>query len=257
MTRALAARYLSSIALAFVLLARVACADDAPAFDRPGLSFAPSTLPAGTFDWEQGLPDAERNREDGIRSTSYSADTTLRFGMTSSLEAQISTSAWNRLVVHSAASTMHTEGAGDTRVGIKWAPALPADDLSLALLAAVTADTGSAAFSNGRPIVSLGATMARKLGEDSAVALYANVDRSGGSNTWTLSPNFSFPIAGSLDGYVEAGRNFGGGSSDTLAGGGLTWLLRKRVQLDVYARCGLTARSPDVQAGFGISSFWR
>jgi len=230
---------------------------DAPAFDRPGIAFATSVLPAGSFDWEQGLPDLERDNTDGTRSTTYAADTTLRLGLTSTLEVQLAGSLWNRFDLRAAGVSTSGTGAGDTRLALKWAPALSSKNVTFAMLGSVTMDTGSAAFTNGQSIVSLGATVARDLGDGRSVAFYANVDRSGGANTWTLSPSFGFPISGNLGGYVEAGRTFGGGASSTVAGGGLTWLLRDRVQLDIYADGGLTHGSPDLLAGCGVSVFWK
>jgi hypothetical protein len=230
---------------------------DAPAFDRPGIAFATSVLPAGSFDWEQGLPDIERDNTDGVRSATYTTDTTLRVGLTPTLEVQLGGSPWNRFDLRVAGISTSGTGAGDTRLALKWAPALSSKDVTFAMLGSVTMDTGSAAFTNGKPIVSLGATVARDLGDGRSVALYANLDRSGGATTWTLSPSFGFPISGNLGGYVEAGRTFGGGASSAVAGGGLTWLLHDRMQLDLYADGGLTRSSPDVQAGFGISVFWK
>ncbi len=230
---------------------------DAPAFDRPGISFATSVLPAGSFDWEQGLPDFAHDNADGVRSTDYTADTTFRFGLTSTLEVQLASSLWNRLDQRAGGMSFHDNGAGDTKLALKWAPTLASKNTTLAVLGSVTAATGSAAFTNGRPIVSLGATIARDLGGGRSLAFYANVDRSGGEDTWTLSPNFGFPISGNLGGYIEAGQNFGGGESSTVAGGGVTWLLHDRVQFDLYGLRGLTSRSPDVQAGLGVSVFWQ
>ena len=57
------------IAAVVAACAAPACRADAPAFDRPGLAFAPAVLPQGSFDWEQGLPDVERDRSDGERTT--------------------------------------------------------------------------------------------------------------------------------------------------------------------------------------------
>ena len=238
-------------------LLSVAAYADAPSFDRPGLGFAPVTLPAGSFAWEQGLPDLQYNNTDGVRTRFYTADTNLRLGLTGTLEMQLAGSPWNRLDVRDAGITSHDEGAGDTRLSLKWAPALSTKAVTLAVLGGVTLDTGSAAFTNGRPIYSLGVDVAHDLGSGRSIAGYANVDHSGGSNVWTVSGNFGFPISGNLGGYVEAGRVFGGGASSTLAGGGLTWVLHERVQFDLYGRRGLTSRSPDLQAGFGISLFWK
>ncbi len=229
---------------------------DAPAFDRPGISFSTSVLPAGTFDWEQGLPDLERDHGDGIRSTTQSAGTNFRIGLGNELELQLSGSPWNRLDQHDAVSSQHLTGAGDIRVSLKWAPPVAGKNWSLALLGGVSFDTGAAAFSNGQQVYSLGATVARDLGDDRSLAAYANVDHAGGADTWTLSANFGFPLGGDFAGYIEAGRSFGTGMPASVAGGGVTWLYRDRLQFDLYARCGLTAESPDLQAGAGISLYW-
>lgn len=248
-------RAMRIVALPSMLLCANLAFADAPAFDRPGIAFATSVLPSGSFDWEQGLPDLQRDNANGVRSTSYSADTTLRLGLTSTLEAQLAGSLWNRIDLRAAGISTRDEGAGDTKLALKWAPKLSSKDVSFAVLGSITLVTGASAFTNGRPIVSLGATIARDLGAGRSLAMYANVDRSGGTATWTLSPNFGFPISGNLGGYVEAGHTFGGGTSSTVAGGGLTWLLHDRVQFDLYGLRGLTSQSPDLQAGFGISVF--
>ena len=202
------------------------------------------------------MPDLQRDNTDGVRSTLYAADTTLRFGVTPTLEVQVSGSPWNRLDTRADGSAKQTHGAGDSGFAVKWAPGLANKELSLAVLGAVTLDTGAPAFTTGRPVYSLGATIGRDLGAGRTVTLYANVNRSGGANTWTLSPAFEFPLTEQIAGYVEIGRIAGGGASSTLAGGGLTWLLHDRVQFDFYARSGVTSSSPDLQAGFGICVFW-
>jgi hypothetical protein len=244
------------VSILLSVLLPVTALADAPAFDRPGINFAPSVLLPGSFDWEQGLPDLQRNTTDGVRTTAYTADTTVRFGLTSTLEFQIAGALWNRLDVSGGGMNQHSEGAGDTRLALKWAPALSAKDWSLGVLGSLTLDTGAAAFTNGRPILSLGAVLGRDLGSGRSFDAYANVDHSGGVNTWTVAGTFGFPISGNLDGFVEVGRAFGGGASTSVAGTGLTWLFHDRVQFDLYGRCGLTSRSPDLQAGFGISVFW-
>lgn len=230
---------------------------DPPSFDRPGISFSPAVLPVGSFDWEQGLPDLQHDNTDGVRTTSFTADTTLRYGLTRTLEVQLAGSLWNRLAVRTLETTSHAQGAGDTRISLKWAPVLSNTNVSLAVLGGITFATGAAAFTNGRSIFSLGAVIGRDLGAGRSIAAYANVDRSGGVDTWTFSTNVGFPIHGDLGGFVELGRVVGGGASSTVAGGGLTWLLHERVQLDVSARCGMTSSSPDLQAGLGISVFWK
>ena len=249
-------RKLLGVVTGLFLLPSVAYAD-APPFDRPGISFSPAVLAPGAFDWEQGLPDVQRDETGGVQSTSYSADTTFRLGLAQNFEAQVTGSLWNRLDVRIAGLTSKSEGAGDTRLSLKWAPVFPVEHVSLAILGGITFKTGSATFTNGRPIYSLGAVLGKDLGTGRSVAAYANVDRSGGLDTWTLSTNFGFPIHGNIGGFVEAGRIFGNGVSSTLCGAGLTWLWHDRLQLDLYSRRGLTSSSPDLQAGFGVSLFWK
>ena len=242
--------------IALLLLGPAVAFADVPAFDRPGFAFASSTLPAGTWDLEQGLPDLQRDNSEGVHSTLYGADTTLRWGLTRNVEVQLTGSAWNRLDMRAAGVSTRSEGMGDTGIAIKWAPTLPSKDLTLAILGGVTFATGDRAFTNGQASYALGATLARDLGAGRSLGLYANLNRSGGASTWTLAPSFNFSINEQVGAFVEAGRVFGGGTSSTLVGGGVTWLLHERVQLDLYERRGVTSRNPDEQAGFGVSIYW-
>lgn len=234
-----------------------AFADDAPPpFDRPGIGFASAVLPAGAFDWEQGLPDLERDSGHGVHSTTYTADTLFRFGLTSTLEVQLAGSAWNHLSVSAAGSHMHADGAGDTAIALKWAPALDSKTTTFAMLGSVSFNTGADAFTAGHTVTSLGAAATRDLGDSRSIEVYANVSHGGGASTWTFASNLGFPIHGDVSGYVEVARFAGGGTSSSVAGGGLVWLLHNRVQLDLSLDGGLTHNSPDVLAGFGISVFW-
>lgn len=229
---------------------------DAPPFDRPGIAFTPAVLPAGAFDWEQGLPDLQRDTAGGIRETVFTADTTFRLGIGSGFELQVGVAPWNRRDVRAGGVTTQMRGAGDTHLSLKWAPPLRDARWSIGFLSSVTAATGSPGFGNDGTVLSLGATLARDLGNGCAVAGYANVDRSGGVDTLTTSANLGFPIAGPIAGFVEVGHVSGGGESASVAGGGITWLLRDRVQFDVSARRGLDAHSPDLQGGIGVSIAW-
>jgi hypothetical protein len=87
--------------------------------------------------------------------------------------------------------------------------------------------------------------------------MYLDASSTGGRTTWTVSPNISFPITSVIGGYVEAGRTIGGDATGTVAGGGLTWLLYDRMQLDIYGLRALGGHAPDLQAGAGFSMFWK
>jgi hypothetical protein len=248
------ARLAPSLVLA--LATGAARADDAPAFDRPGLSFAAAVLPAGSFDWEQGLPDFERDSADGVRTTTYAASTEFRLGLGHALEVQLAGSPWNRVTVRDHGAHASNTGAGDTRVAVKWAPPLSTEGLSFALLGAVSFDTGSAESSSGTTVSTLGVVLSRDLGDGRSVGGYLNVDHDRSSNVVSSSLSYGFPVNDAVGGFVEVGHSSGGGPSTGVAGGGLTWLVDNRLQLDLSAHVGLTSNSPDLDAGFGISYFW-
>jgi len=87
-------------------------------------------------------------------------------------------------------------------------------------------------------------------------ALYFNFSRSGSANTYTLSPSLSIALTDTLGAYLEAGHDFTDqGPDSSVAGGGLTWMVTPTVQLDMWADAGLTADSPDLQGGIGVSVF--
>ncbi|HTA66212.1 MAG TPA: transporter [Xanthomonadaceae bacterium] len=245
----------AALGLAF---ATSAFADDAaPSFDRPGFGFASSVLPAGSFDWEQGLPDMERDSGDGAHSTFYTADTEVRVGIGSNLELQLHTSAWNELDFHAPGASGSVSGAGDTALGLKWAPPLSSKDWTLSVLGLVSFDTGSNDFTAGHDVATLALEATRDLGGGHTLAFNATVNHGDGQTTWSAAANFGFPIQGNLSGYMQAGHFGGDGIDSSLAGAGLVWLIGNRVQFDLGANAGLTNRSPDYQAGFGISVFWK
>ena len=249
-------RYLAA-ALALACAMPAMADDPAPSFDRPGFGFASSVLPAGTFDWEQGLPDMERDSGGGAHSTFYTADTEVRLGIGSNLELQLHTSPWNELDVHAFGLRASTSGAGDTALGVKWAPSLSDKDWTLALLGQVSLDTGSADFTAGHSVTTLALQAARDLGGGHTLAFNGTVNHGGGATTWSAATNFGFPVQGNLSGYVQVGHFGGDGINSTLAGAGLVWLVANRVQFDLGANAGLSNRSPDYQAGFGVSVFFK
>ncbi|MGH8447554.1 MAG: transporter [Solimonas sp.] len=229
---------------------------DTPAFDRPGIAFSTTTLPAGTFSWEQGLPDVTRSRDEGTTQTLYSADSMLRAGLAPNLELQLAWAPFNHLHQSGAGGTASDNGAGD--LGLAFKVALPSGDerLSWAVLGGASFATGNTPFSNGHTQYSLGGTVQWALDDTQALAFYADVDESDGDTALTLSPSYSLALSERLGSFIEAGYTHAShADDDVVAGGGLTWMATPVVQLDVYADFGLTSKSTDLQAGFGVSVF--
>jgi len=237
-------------------------AQDAPpdiAFDRPGIGFAASTLPRGGVALEAGLPSFSRDRDDaGVLSTQYSADITLRIGLAEHLELQAFTSPWNHLrVAPRDAPAERSSGAGDVGVGLKVALPLSSEKHAVALLATTTFATGSRDFSEGATQYALGASYEYDFNDRWTGALYANVTRGGSEDSVTWAPSVSFAATETVSTYLELGfTDTHGEPSTRIAGAGVTWMVKPRVQLDASFDVGLNDDSPDVQAGLGVSVYF-
>jgi hypothetical protein len=237
-------------------------AQDAPpdiAFDRPGIGFAASTLPRGGVALEAGLPSFSRDRDDaGVLTTQYSADITLRIGLAEHLELQAFTSPWNHLrVAPRDAPAGRSSGAGDVGVGLKVALPLSSEKHAVALLASTTFATGSRDFSEGATQYALGASYEYDFDDRWTGALYANVTRGGSEDSVTWAPSVSFAATETVSTYLELGfTDTHGEPSTRIAGAGVTWMVKPRVQLDASFDVGLNDDSPDVQAGLGVSVYF-
>lgn len=229
---------------------------DGPAFDRPGIAFAPSTLPAHSFAWEQGLPDFQQDRADGITQRAYAASTRLRYGMSDRWEVQVAAPLFEEIDRTGSGQAFTAAGAGDVAVALKLSLTSGDGPFGVAVLGAVSFPTARRDLGNGSEQYSLGATVGWSPSDSQSIAFYANVDVLDGDATWTLSPNWSFAVSDTVGGYLEAGHQFSsarGQADNSVAGGGLTWMVRPNVQLDVYGLGGLTQASTDLAAGCGVS----
>lgn len=235
-------------------------AEDAPEpeFDRPGIGFSTNIMPVGRVAWEQGLPDFSlSNSKVGgqqVKQSSYQADALIRTGLTPQLELQLGWDgpSWSR--TSGAGQSQHESGYGDSSVALKALVPLSSQVWSLAVLAATSLNTGDAAFGDDKRTVSLGSTANYAFNDQYSAALYANVDRYAGDSGWTISPSFSATLSPNSSGFVEYGyQKTKGESQQSVLGGGITWMVHRRVQLDLSADVGLNAAAPDVQGGFGIS----
>lgn len=231
---------------------------DTPGFDRPGIAFSTSIVPAGSFAWEQGLPDVVRDSSDGTKTTLYAATTRIRAGLGEHLEMQIDTALFNHLDTSSADTTNSDEGYGDTGLALKVALPSNSSRFSWAALGRVSFATGKAPFTAGQAQYSLGTAAGWNLNDTHVVGFYADFDHGNGQNSYTLSPSFSFPVIDTVAVFLEAGVTYADQSPDDLvAGGGLTWMVTPIVQLDLYADWGLTSSSTDLAMGIGVSAFFK
>jgi hypothetical protein len=228
-----------------------------PAFDRPGISFSTSTLPAGTFAWEQGLPDFNYDSGGGSRSLLLSADANFRVGLMDHLELQVALPWWNELSEKSGGVRNHENGAGDVGLSLKAELPSTCDKLSWAVLGGATFETGSQAFTAGGTEVDVGVTVSDQLSDELSASAYVNFDRLNGVSTWTFSPAISYALNDKLGVFLEAGVDLAEGSSaDTVVGGGVTYMISAKVQLDFSLDFGVGGHAPDVSGGVGFSVFF-
>lgn len=229
----------------------------APAFDRPGISFSPATLTAGSFTWEQGLPDVSHDNSPGMHSTLYSADTLLRAGLSGNMEIQLGTSLLNRLDTQTPAGHEHTNGTGDSSLALKVLVPATAQDFSSAVLARVSFATGDNAFTAGDRQYGLGTALGWSLSEAMSTGLYLNASHLSGQNSYTVSPNFNVALTETVSAYVEAATTqtaHAGRSS--VAGAGVSWMVTPATQLDFSTDWGLASQRGSFQVGFGVSEFF-
>ncbi len=246
------------LALAFALFVAIAPAgadgDDPPPFDRPGIAFSTSVFKPGQFDLEQGLPDYSRDSADGVRTRVTGGGSRVRVGLHGPVEAQVFTSIINHQDVDDHGDRSHVDGTGDSGVALKVQLPIDSDAFSAATLLGATFASGAPAFSAGHPVLSLGVTGNAALNDTVTLGAFADVDRSARRNTYTVSPDCNVKLGQRWSAYVEGGRSFGNGVSETRAGAGLAFLLTHRIQLDASFLRGITRASTDLQAGFGISA---
>ncbi|HEU0198464.1 MAG TPA: hypothetical protein VFQ88_14800 [Nevskiaceae bacterium] len=228
-------------------LGGIAHADTNPGFDRPGLGFAPAVLQAGDVIWEQGLPDWSES--DG--TSLYTADTLLRLGIGGPFEAQLGTS-YNH--VHGAG--VDAWGRGDTSLGLKFAPAARGA-LSWGVLGTVEFTDGAQAFRGGRPQYALGGVINWQLDELDSVGTFVENVQSAGEGSQLVAMNAGRALTDTVGAYVEAAWLHDAGAGDgTMGGGGLTWMVTPRVQLDASFRHRLSGEADTWEAGFGVSAYF-
>jgi len=237
-------------------IAGVASAEDAPAFDRPGIGFASTTLGSGQVAWEQAFFDGSYDRSGGVRSTEYVADSRLRIGLSARTELQlaIDSQVWQR--VRGGGEDRRGHSGGDASIGIKQALPSARDGFTWAMLGSASLPVGRSPYGEAGHRYDLGVSAGWDLPGGRSLALYGNLSDSEDGSGWSVSPSYTFYAGDTLSAYVEAG--IGGGEDEMRAlGSGVTWLFAERVQLDLSVLRGLSAQTDDWQGGLGISVLLR
>jgi hypothetical protein len=230
---------------------------DNPGYDRPGYGFTPVVLGAGDITFEQGLPDWSRNRQDGITSSQYSADSLLRIGIGGPLELQLASSPWNSQRQSGVGSDVRSQGRGDTVLGLKLALPSSNQAFSWGLLGSVEFTDGAEAFRGARRQYLLGAQFNLQASERNSLGLYLQDVRGGGADSSLVAVSDNYALSKTLTLYAETARlHAPDQGSGTLAGAGLAWMITPRVQLDAGFDHRLGGAAPQWQANLGASVYF-
>lgn len=246
----------TGIFLSALACTRPALAED-PSFDRPGYGFAPGVLRAGDITIEQGLPDWQRDRSQGVTSSQYSADTLLRIGLGGSLEAQLSGSPWNSLREQGAGVDSIRHGHGDTQLGLKLALPSGNSDFTWGLLGSMEFNDGDKDFRADRRQYLLAAQLNLQVNEQHSLGMYLEDVRSGGRDTTTAAFGDSVKLSQTFALYVEtAWLHSPDQGAGVVAGGGVTWTPITRLQFDAGFDRRVGGMAPEWQANLGVSMYF-
>ncbi|MEO7066411.1 MAG: transporter [Rhodanobacter sp.] len=247
------------LALALLGLGASATATAAsnPGYDRPGYGFTPVVLSAGDIIIEQGLPDWNRDRQDGISSSQFSADSLLRVGLGGPLELQFGTSLYNLLQQTSASAAITRHGHGDSHLALKLALPSSNQGFSWGLLGSVEWTDGAKDFRDDHRQYLLGAQVNLEVNAEQSLGTYLENIRSNGKDSMTLALSDNFTVTPSLTIYAEAvAVHLANRGNGTLAGTGLAWMLNSRTQLDAGFDRRLSGAATPWQANLGVSVYF-
>jgi len=240
---------LAALMLSFALPALA----DNPGYDRPGYGFTPVVLGIGDITIEQGLPDWSRDRQDGLTSSQYSADSLLRIGIGGPLELQLGSTPWNSLRQNG----VGIQGHGDTTLGLKLALPSSNQAFSWGLLGSVEFTDGARAFRSTRHQYLLGAQFNLQANERNSLGLYLQDVRSGGADSTTMAVSDNYALNKTLTLYTEAAWLHAPAlGSGAVAGAGLAWMITPRVQLDAGFDRRLGGAAPEWQSNLGVSIYF-
>lgn len=255
------ARRASAALVSLFLPIGATLAQDGPiGTDRPGQLFSAQVVGPGVWQLESGI-GYTGDEEGSAELTVLGLVTSLRLGLTQSLELRLGAPLWTRVEVEAPGVDFDDEGYGDLELGVKWSHTLAADpDVTFALIPAVTLPTGEDGFSADEPVWSLNGVASAALNDAwSGTALLGargGEDASGESFSAVTVAGLAGRAlpAGGWSGYVEAAWTFPDEGDDLgLFGAGVTYLVSEDLQLDAAFDAGLTDAAPDLQVGVGLS----
>ena len=244
----------TSVVLVIVAALMAAAADDAWCADtevisaeRPGFSSSPVALGHSLVQIEGGY---QYTREAGSLDID---DHTLplalvRVGLADNLELQLGWAGYSWTEVNG----QDIDGINDAGVGVKWQISDDNGAVPFALFAGVSIPVGDDEYSSDDYDPTIGAFWAY----DSSISWFGTVLVSESDNDTSLSNaiGIGLPISSEANGYVEYFGIFAEGAGpEHYLNGGLAYLARNDLQLDLHIGAGLNGRAADLFLGMGFA----
>lgn len=249
-----------AVVLAGALAASLSSAQERPPLvtDRPDQTESADTVPPGAVQVEAGWLHVEG--AGGARGTAVDElpGTLVRVGLAADWELRLGWGGW--------LDGPDADGAADTGVGAKWRIGRSAaGGTTVALLASTSVPTGNPEVTSDRFDPELRLSVAHELTERFGLGWNLGVaresfrdpgDRVRSSSFWfataVLAASAGERAGVFLELFGEGGGSRGGAPATSLDGG-VTYLLRPNVQLDLAAGVGLSSAADDRFLGFGVS----
>lgn len=230
--------------------------------DRPGLTFAPSTVGAVHLQLEMGAPEIAYRSFGAGEDWTFTFPILARLGIADGFELRAGLSPLTAELREAdpGFADRAEVGPDDLELGMKWLISEGREATPTFLLVpSVTLPTGEAGIGRDRASFQ-GAFQASWdwIGDLGANLLMGVGLESRREDDWTgtgiLAADVRFPLGGELDAYGEVGwLPSAAGPDDVLGGGGATWKLTPYVQIDAFFDVGLTSRSTDWIVGAGFA----
>jgi hypothetical protein len=235
--------------------------------DRPDATESAVVVPRGYFQFELGWTHSESDSEGEEIAADSFPQLLARIGLSRRIELRLGFDGYEWEETDLSGDEIDSrEGVKDTSIGVKVGlfeekGARP----QMALLGTLNFPTGAEEFTESRLLPELRMAFSNTLTE--RLSLGYNVgafwfteeeengtERTSANAIWSVS--LGIGITERLTGFVEALGNpvlSALGSSSAAVDGGLTYLVRPNVQLDLYGGSGLSGDAPDWFVGLGVS----
>lgn len=234
--------------------------------DRPGKDTPACILDVGRVQFEMGLVDSTHDRQAGVTTdTTDIGDLDLRFGLTPSMEAEVS---WSPQVIqrtHGGGTRERISGSGDLTFGFRQSLRNPdGSGFSAAVQPFLTAPTGrkgiGAGAWGGGVIVPLTwqVSEAVGLGLTPEVDVVRDADRHGSHLAWTGVASASRQVGAvtfAADIWVSRDDDPSGHATQASFDVDAAWQPAnlKDLAFDVGVNTGLNHQTPDVEAYVGLA----